>query len=322
MPRNSFPVSLPEHREAGDFISSLPGSRRGGDNPGLAARWALYVLARGAYLWRMQGQMDWHTARALLEWQVELGATEAIGDSPVNSYDLPADTPWKPSVRPRPAARPAAAAPEPAPAVPAVDPVAEARARAGAAQDLDALRAAMADFDHCELKRGARSLVFSDGQPTARVMIVGEAPGSEEDRQGKPFVGRAGQLLDRMFAAIGMARDHPDPGRALYITNMLPWRPPGNRDPNAQELAMMRPFVDRHIELAAPDVLLFMGRVSATTLLQTATGITQLRGNWHDFLHRPVLPMLHPAYLLRNPAAKRHAWADLLTLQAKLRSLP
>ena len=274
--------------------------------------------------------MDWHTARALLEWQMELGATEAIGDRPVNAYDLPVQPPWKA----RPAAAPqahtapqASAAPKPkaaspAPAKPAPDPVAEARARAMAAQDLDALRAAMADFDHCELKKGARNLVFADGVPSARVMIVGEAPGSEEDRQGKPFVGRAGQLLDRMFAAISMARDHSDPARALYITNMLPWRPPANRDPNAQELAMMRPFVERHIDLAAPDLVVVMGRISASALLQTKTGITQLRGQWYEVLHRPALPMLHPAYLLRNPAAKRHAWADLLSLQAKLRSLP
>ena len=153
-------------------------------------------------------------------------------------------------------------------------------------------------------------------------MIVGEAPGREEDRQGKPFVGEAGQLLDRMFAAIDMARDHTDAARALYITNILPWRPPQNRDPSAEERAMMLPFVTRHVALAAPDILIAMGRISAATLLDLSARITRIRGQWHRALDLPVVPMLHPAYLLRNPAAKREAWADLLTLQAELRTLP
>ena len=277
----------------------------------------------------MHESLDWHAARAALEWQVELGATECIGDAPVDSYALSAETPWKARANPpsrRGAARPAPPRPEPevraeAPA-PTADPVVVARAAAAGAADLDALRAALAGFEHCELKKGARNLVFSDGQPAARVMIVGEAPGREEDRQGKPFVGRAGQLLDRMFAAIGMGRDAPDAGRALYITNMLPWNPPGNRDPSAQELAMMRPFVERHIELADPQVLVLMGRISTGALLEAREGITRLRGQWRTLMGRPCLPMLHPAYLLRTPAAKRHAWADLLSLQARMRELP
>lgn len=272
----------------------------------------------------MQENLDWHAARAALEWQIELGATECIGDAPSDSYAVPAEAPWKSRTAPlpgRPAARPALKA-APAPPGPATDPVAVARAAASEAADLDALRAAMAAFEHCELKKGARNLVFSDGQPGARLMIVGEAPGRDEDRQGKPFVGKAGQLLDRMFAAIGMGRDLPDPARALYITNMLPWNPPGNRDPGAQELAMMRPFVERHIELADPQVLVLMGRISTGALLDTREGITRLRGQWRTLMGRPCLPMLHPAYLLRTPAAKRHAWADLLSLQARMRELP
>jgi len=259
-------------------------------------------------------ETDWHIARAALEWQLDMGVDEAICDAPVSRYDLPdkretAQTPPKAAV-----AVPAGTGVEPA-----ADPVALARHAAESAGDLAALQAALAAYDHCELKLGARNLVFADGQPNARVMIIGEAPGREEDRQGKPFVGEAGQLLDRMFAAISMGRDNPDPSKALYITNILPWRPPQNRDPSSDERAMMRPFVQRHIELIDPDILILMGRVSAGTLLETSEGITRLRGQWCDVMGRPCLPMLHPAYLLRNPPMKRHAWADLLSLQARLR---
>ena len=251
------------------------------------------------------------TLRAILDWQIELGATEAILDAPVNRYSAPKAAP-----KPVPAATIGAAAPVVAPAA---DPVAEARGLAGAAGDLAALEAALASYDHCELKKGARNLVFADGQPGARVMLVGEAPGRDEDLQGKPFVGRAGQLLDRMFAAIGMGRADPDPARAIYITNVLPWRPPQNRDPKPEEIAMMLPFVERHIELAAPDILVLIGNHACQALLGRK-GITRLRGTWTGAAGRPALPMLHPAYLLRNPAAKREAWADLLALQAKLRT--
>ena len=267
----------------------------------------------------MQDPTDWHAARALLEWHIELGATEAIGEVPVDRFALPAQSQTRRAARAAPAAAPT---PAPAPSAEdpaAEDPVAAARAAADAAGDLEALRAALAAYEHCDLRRGARNLVFADGEPAARVMIIGEAPGREEDQRGLPFVGRAGQLLDRMFAAIGMARTAPDPDRALYITNMLPWRPPQNRDPSAQELAMLRPFVERHVALAAPQVLVLMGRISASAMLETREGITRLRGRWHEAVGLPALPMLHPAYLLRNPAAKRHAWADLLALQAHLR---
>jgi uracil-DNA glycosylase family 4 len=259
---------------------------------------------------------DFEIARAALAWQVELGVDEAICDAPVNRFELPAAAPERPTA---PAAAPAAAPTAATPAPAQADPVAEAEAAARAAPDLAALQEALAAFPHCDLQLGARNLVFCDGQENARVMIVGEAPGREEDRQGKPFVGEAGQLLDRMFSAISMGRAHPDPARALYITNILPWRPPQNRDPSLEERAMFRPFVLRHIELAAPDIVVLMGRISAMTLLDTAEGITKIRGQWRELAGRPALPMLHPAYLLRNPAAKREAWADLLALQARLR---
>jgi DNA polymerase len=207
-----------------------------------------------------------------------------------------------------------------APAAPVqADPVAEARAAATSARDLPALKAAMAEYPHCELRLGARSLVFADGVPGARVMILGEAPGRDEDRQGKPFVGRAGQLLDRMLAAIGLDRASEDPATAVYITNVLPWRPPQNRDPRQDEIAMLMPFVERHVALAKPEILVLMGNTPCQAVLKRR-GITRLRGNWTEALSLPVLPTLHPAYLLRNPAAKREAWADLLDLRARLSS--
>jgi uracil-DNA glycosylase family 4 len=261
-----------------------------------------------------QWETDWHMAQACLQWQVEIGVDEAICDDPVNRYALEASTP-KPPAMPAPAAAPA----NPSLPLTDIDPVQEAMAAASAAPDLTALEAALAAFAHCDLRKGARNCVFADGQPGARVMIVGEAPGREEDLGGKPFVGEAGQLLDRMFAAIGMQRNHPDPNCALYITNILPWRPPQNRDPSMAERAMFRPFVLRHIELAAPDIVVLMGRISAATVLETGDGITRIRGQWNKVLGRPALPMLHPAYLLRNPAAKREAWADLLELQARIK---
>ena len=177
----------------------------------------------------------------------------------------------------------------------------------------------MQAFELCELKRGARQLVFSDGQAKARVMIIGEAPGRDEDIQGKPFVGRAGQLLDLMFSHIGLSRQGPDAETALYITNVLPWRPPQNRDPEPNEIAMMLPFLRRHVALIDPDVIVAMGNHACQALLGRR-GITRLRGTWTESMGKPVLPMFHPAYLLRSPEAKREAWADLLTLKVRLQS--
>lgn len=248
--------------------------------------------------------MDFHTAKALLEWQVELGATEAIGDAPVNRYEIP-DVVATPSPV-------AGAAPAPQQEV---DAVAEAQRLADNAGSLEALRAAMAAFEHCELKRGARNLVFSDGEPGARVMLIGEAPGREEDLEGRPFVGRAGQLLDRMLAAIDMSRDATL--APVYLTNVLPWRPPQNRDPKPEEIAMMRPFLERHVALINPDVVVLMGNTSCQAVLGKR-GITRLRGQWAEAFGKPALPMFHPAYLLRTPRAKREAWADLLALKARL----
>jgi len=252
---------------------------------------------------------DWQASLAALGWQVDLGVSDVLGDVPVNRYDLAVTA--APIVVP-PVAASVAVLPM------AGDAVTVARAAAGRAGSLAALRAELAAYEHCEIRRGARNLVFADGLAGARVLVLGEAPGVDEDREGRPFVGRAGQLLDRMFAAIGLSRGAGDRAQALYITNVMPWRPPQNRDPEPGEIAMMRPFVERHITLADPEIIVVMGNTPCAALLGTK-GITKLRGVWSTALGRPVLPMFHPAYLLRQPAMKREAWADLLALQARLR---
>ena len=198
-----------------------------------------------------------------------------------------------------------------------------ARELAAGAATLDALQAAIAQFEGCPLKRTARNTVFARGNREARIMVVGEAPGKEEDEQGQPFVGRSGQLLDRMFASIGLGADD------LYISNILNWRPPGNRTPTQEEIAMCLPFIERHIALKAPDILVVAGGISAQSLMRTSTGITRLRGQWGEYALRdaageptgrtiPVLPVFHPSYLLRRPPEKRLAWQDMLALEARL----
>lgn len=261
----------------------------------------------------MEQALDFHALKALLEWQVELGVSEAIGDAPINRYEAVevVKAPVAVPVGPGPVVR------GPVGVVVGADMVAVAQGLAAGAGDLAGLRAALAGFEGCELKKGARNLVFADGNPKARVMVIGEAPGREEDQRGLPFVGAAGQMLDRMFAAIGLSRGAAAPGEAIYITNILPWRPPQNRDPEAGEIAMLMPFVARHVALIDPAVIVLMGNTPCMGVLGRK-GITRMRGEWAEAWGRPVLPMFHPAYLLRNPAAKREAWADLLALQARM----
>ena len=260
----------------------------------------------------MDSMLGYYQAKSALEWQIELGADEAIGDDALNRYELVREKP-KPRIATKPAPK---SKPEPVKAVD-IDVVGLAKSVAAAAETLDALKQALADFQHCQLKSGARNLVFSDGNPAARLMIIGEAPGRNEDREARPFVGRAGHLLDKMLAAIDLGRNGPDPASAVYITNILPWRPPQDRDPNTAEIAMLRPFMQRHIELVQPDMIVLMGNISCLAMLGRK-GITRMRGNWETVQGRPALPMFHPAYLLRSPHAKREAWADLLSLKAKL----
>lgn len=250
-------------------------------------------------------------ALAALAWQVELGAGEALEEMPLDRF----------AATPAAAARAVSAPPE-AEAVLTPKPKPSGGGHsaelAAACRDLESLRAAMAGFDGCALRKGARNLVFADGRPGARVMIVGEAPGRDEDAQGLPFVGPSGQLLDRMFAAVGLSRTAEDPVSALYITNTIPWRPPQNRDPSADEIAMMMPFLERHIALADPGLLVTMGNAATKTLLSTKTGITRMRGKWAEYGGIPVLPMFHPAALLRDPLKKREAWADLKAIRSRL----
>ena len=205
-------------------------------------------------------------------------------------------------------------------AVPDEAQAARARELARSASSLEELSEILAGFDGCNLKFTAKSLVFADGNPEADLMLVGEAPGRDEDIEGLPFVGRSGQLLDRMLAAIGRDRT------SAYIANVIPWRPPGNRTPTPLETEICRPFIERQIELARPKVLVNLGGPSAKTLLNTTEGILRLRGNWRVHVTAsgiaiPAMPTLHPAYLLRNPSHKKLAWRDFLEVKAKLREL-
>ncbi len=263
-------------------------------------------------------------ALALLRWQVEMGADEAIAEAPVNRLAVPpppasADRAAKPSLPP---SAPAIAASPPAAFADSPGEAAQsARFLAAGAQTLAELEAAISGFEGCALKRTATNTVIADGNPAAPVMIIGEAPGADEDRIGRPFVGRAGQLLDRMLAAIGLGRQD------VLITNAIYWRPPGNRTPTADEIAACLPFVLRQVALVRPKVLVLAGGTAARALLPPGPGITRLRGRWFDLaipgLDRPVptLPMFHPSFLLRTPERKREAWHDLLALRARLDAL-
>lgn len=197
----------------------------------------------------------------------------------------------------------------------------EARRSAAAANDLDALAAAIAAFEGCPLKAGARQAVFARGRPDAPLMIIGEAPGADEDAQGAPFVGRAGQLLDRMLAAAGLTDE-------AFITNTVFWRPPGNRTPTPAEQAVCAPFLERAIALIAPKALLLVGGASAKAMLGEKEGILSIRGRWFPWRSAdgtqeiPALPTLHPAFLLRQPAAKRKSWEDMLILGDRLTRPP
>ncbi len=275
------------------------------------------------------------TYKAALSWYLDAGVDIALGDDPVDRTAMPA----LPVVEDAPAASvPTARAPISAPAVSesAFIGASEARAEslklAMAANTLDELREAIAAFDGLSLKRTATNMVFSDGNPSAPIMVIGEAPGADEDRQGKPFVGVSGQLLDRMLASIGLNREAEDLSHAAYISNILNWRPPGNRTPSPAEIEVSLPFIERHIALARPRLLVFAGGVAAKSLLGSGDTISRLRGTWHDYVPQtaemragfapiPAIATYHPSYLLRTPAHKRAAWADLLMLQAKARSM-
>ena len=263
-------------------------------------------------------------ALAWLRWYIEMGADEAIGAEPIDRLAAPAGLQPPPAIAPPAppqAARPIAAAPRAELAESFGEAAQSARHLAARASTVEALAELVAGFDGCALSRTATNTVFADGNPAAPVMIIGEAPGADEDRIGRPFVGRAGQLLDRMLSAIGLDRT------GVLVTNVIYWRPPGNRTPTAAEIASCLPFVLRHIALVGPKVLVLCGGTAAGALLPQSQGITRLRGRWFDLsipgLDRPVptLPMFHPSFLLRAPERKREAWRDLLSLRTRLDEL-
>lgn len=242
------------------------------------------------------------------------GAPAAAGQNPARNAP--------PATRPGLKAAPPPVAPAPQASqltIPGAAAFEDARALAASANSIAELREALNGFTGCNLRHSAKTMVFADGNPEADVMFIGEAPGREEDLQGTPFVGRAGQLLDRMLGAIGLSRE------TAYITNMIPWRPPGNRTPAPHEIELCRPFIERHVTLAAPKIVVMLGNVASKSLLGTDKGILSLRGTWMEYtageMLIPALPTMHPAYLLRNPAQKRLVWADLLSLQERMEQL-
>jgi uracil-DNA glycosylase len=261
----------------------------------------------------------------ILRFYADAGADEALVEAPVDRFadGRKAAEEAKRKVQNRTAAaleRSAAPSrPEPTVAVPDEAQAARARELAAKAASLEELRSILSDFDGCNLRLTAKNLVFADGNPEADLMLVGEAPGRDEDLEGLPFVGRSGRLLDRMLAAIGRDR------QSAYISNIIPWRPPGNRDPSALETEICRPFIERQIELVAPRVLVTLGNPSTKLLLGAQQGIMRMRGKWQAYAtpsgaEIAAMPTLHPAYLLRNPAHKKLAWQDFLEIGARLAS--
>ncbi|WP_051152050.1 uracil-DNA glycosylase [Fodinicurvata sediminis] len=288
-------------------------------------------------------------ARAALEWLIEMGADEALEETSRDRFRAPearaeqasvpaASSQAQNSMTPAPPtardghraqgmsapgmsdAQPPVWHPgEQGPLQPAEAVLQNARDAAAAANDLESLHEAIRTFEGCELKRSASNTVIYRGSKSAKVMLIGEAPGRDEDIQGQPFVGAAGRMLDTMLESAGIAIEE------VYITNILFWRPPGNRTPDTREIGLCLPFVERQIELIRPELLLMIGNVSVKTLLGTTQGITRLRGKWFAYQHEglsapiPAIASLHPAYLLRQPAQKRHAWRDMLAFRAVLR---
>jgi uracil-DNA glycosylase len=240
----------------------------------------------------------------LLQWYHEMGVDVAICDEPQNRFESK-----EPVKRAHTHTETTAMAPSnPSTSHPAYS-----------CQTLEELRQAMMSFNGCALKETAMNLVFADGNPKASVMLIGEAPGADEDRQGLAFVGQSGQLLDKVLRSVGLDRTK------VYISNIIPWRPPGNRPPTTAEVAACQPFIERHIELVNPKILVLLGGVAAKTLLGTAEGIVKLRGKWQSYQPTPTSPVIktiatfHPAYLLRSPGQKAMVWRDFLTIEKELK---
>jgi DNA polymerase len=274
--------------------------------------------------------MDRNEAKALLDWYLQAGVDEIIEETPINRFKTSEALPQAIETK---QAKPAASAPQMyapqrqtaasfAPQISPSEAIHKARQLAESAQSLEQLKKNIEVFDGCPLKKTATQMVFSDGNPQAKLMLVGEAPGAEEDKQGIPFCGASGQLLDRILAAIGYTREH------VFITNTVYWRPPGNRQPTNEEFAMCLPFLEKTIALIQPKMLVLVGGTASKALLETKTGITRLRGKEYTYtniylqnLEIPARVVFHPSYLLRQPGKKKEIWFDFLTLSHEYEAL-
>ena len=257
--------------------------------------------------------------KEILNWYVQAGVTETVGEVPQNRFNPKQETILlKKQLSPMPYE----AVPAEEVSVPDGNLLQTASQRAANANSLEELKDALMGFDGCSLKKTAKNTVFGQGNPHADVMFIGEAPGADEDRLGLPFVGVSGQLLDKMMLAVGLSRQ-----TNAYISNIIPWRPPGNRNPSSVEIALCMPFIQRHIELVAPKIIIALGGTAFSALINTPETISKSRGNWHSYqspgLVAPVLlmPVFHPAFLLRTPAQKKNAWRDFLNIRQKLDEL-
>lgn len=262
------------------------------------------------------------TYEELLRFYEAAGADCALSETPLNQFARAAAL--------QETAKPAFEVPEPVKSTPQIErpkavipndaQILNAREMAKSAKTIEELHSALMQFDGCALKFTAKNTCFADGTPGSALMLIGEAPGRDEDIQGLPFVGRSGQLLNRILKAIGLERND------VYIANTIPWRPPGNRTPTPLETELCRPFIDRQIELSAPKVLIALGGPATQSLTSEKQGILRLRGKWKTYVTEsgmtiPVMPTLHPAYLLRTPAQKKYAWNDFLEVKIKLREI-
>lgn len=268
-------------------------------------------------------------AKAALQFYLDHGVDEAMLDEPLDRTALRETV--KPMVAPE-REQPTPAKPQPDLLLGKSEARDEAIKLASQCKTLDDLRAAIAEFDGIAIKKTATNMVFCDGNPEADVMLVGEAPGADEDRQGKPFVGVSGQLLDKILKCIDLDRSQEDPSKSIYISNILNWRPPGNRTPSPAEIEVSLPFIERHIQLVQPKILILCGSVSAKALLGSTDSISRLRKRWHEYTPQALdiaaqptpiasIATYHPAYLLRTPAQKKAVWTDMLSIQAKRREL-
>ncbi len=269
-----------------------------------------------------------HILKSALEWYIDNDVDSVLEDEAINRFKLVE----APALLPSPAPAATIEIPQASPPLGASEARVEAVKLAQQATTLEELQQVIADFDGIALKKTATNLVFSDGNPKADIMLIGEAPGADEDRQGTPFVGASGQLLDRILACIDLDRHAEEMSKSIYISNILNWRPPGNRNPAPGEIEASLPFIERHIQLAQPKLLILCGGVAAKTILGRSEGVSRLRKTWHNYTPQtpefaegatpiPAIATYHPAYLLRTPIQKRAVWMDMLSVKAKLSEL-